>query len=186
MSGIVDRFAPLLRRAVFDAIRAMAWADGRLEREEILAVSAAAKTLKLPARSAKPHAHGAHSKKLLALPPHVEKAIQATLMFVLKWALAAGLYTLSSISGSDPVNVATPGFVIEVLFIAVGLLCAQTLSSAIAGVMKQMIAIKIAVPMVVVPLLVVGVGAFNVQTSVQARPVVEAPKPAAPAPVESV
>ena len=39
---------PATRRAIFEALLAMAWADARLEREEILAIQAAGRVLALP------------------------------------------------------------------------------------------------------------------------------------------
>lgn len=44
----VDSLSEPVRRAIFEALVAMAWADARLEREEILAVQAAGRVLHLP------------------------------------------------------------------------------------------------------------------------------------------
>lgn len=44
----VDTLSETARRAIFEALVAMAWADTQLEREEILAVQAAGRVLHLP------------------------------------------------------------------------------------------------------------------------------------------
>ncbi|MFK7985513.1 MAG: hypothetical protein AB8I08_05740 [Sandaracinaceae bacterium] len=44
----VDSLSKPARRAIFEALVAMAWADARLEREEIFAVQAAGRVLHLP------------------------------------------------------------------------------------------------------------------------------------------
>ena len=44
----VDTLSETARRAIFEALVAMAWADARLEREEILAVQAGGRVLNLP------------------------------------------------------------------------------------------------------------------------------------------
>ncbi len=44
----VSDIGPSARRAIFEALVAMAWADSRLEREEVLAVQAAGRVLELP------------------------------------------------------------------------------------------------------------------------------------------
>ena len=44
----VSKLGPSARRAIFEALVAMAWADTRLEREEILAVQAAGRLFDLP------------------------------------------------------------------------------------------------------------------------------------------
>jgi hypothetical protein len=135
------------------------------------------KALVTPAERPKLKAPPDKSKKPSALSPHLATAFHATLVFLFKWTLAGGIYALSAINeAATTQSVTIDGIVIEVLIVAVGLLCAQALSSAVTGLMKHQLAIKIAVPMFVLPILVVSAAALNVQATVEAAPPVVKPK----------